>query len=96
MNDCAVKQSKKNDDVMIQLYDKQISTLKSGDVKDKLRKSQSAWISYRDSACDYETMPVREGSLAGWVKNLCLADLTEERILRLKGYRNCTSSGCPE
>jgi uncharacterized protein YecT (DUF1311 family) len=48
-----------------------------------LRRTQRAWIAFRDGQCEIEGMAERGGSLEPMIVNECLARLTRERIAQL-------------
>lgn len=49
------------------------------------RKSQRAWISYRDANCQAEAFESRGGSMEPMLEQLCLERLTRLRTLELLG-----------
>lgn len=49
-----------------------------------LRSAQRAWITFRDSQCEYEAYEVFGGSAQPMVGSLCLARVTRQRIEVLK------------
>jgi uncharacterized protein YecT (DUF1311 family) len=59
-----------------------------------LKKSQLAWIKFRDLECKFRASGVREGSSEyPYSKNACLIDLTLKRIRDLEHVTECL--GCP-
>ena len=50
---------------------------------DLLKKSQLAWLKYRDRECDVVTAPKSGSPLFAFYSNACLADLTEKRTIDL-------------
>lgn len=51
--------------------------------EETLRKSQRAWIGYRDAWCDYSGFEARGGTLEPLLVSSCLADLTRARTKEL-------------
>ena len=52
--------------------------------EETLRSAQRAWITFRDSSCDYEGYFARGGSMEPMLINQCLARLTGERTKQLR------------
>lgn len=51
---------------------------------EKLGLAQKKWLEYRDATCDSEAFLYTGGSIRPTILNICLADVTQERISRLK------------
>lgn len=56
----------------------------AGPVAPLLRQAQRDWIAFRDSACGFERLRYRGGSLGGPASQDCLLRLTAEQALRLR------------
>ncbi len=78
---------------MNDLYQQKV-TASDKDAVELLRKSQRAWVTYRDSACEYESSGIT-GHLHGYYVLSCQSALTKERVARLEQYASCTQNGCP-
>ncbi len=59
-----------------------------------LRKSQIAWMKFRDLQCSFEVPPSWEGSGVPYSRRSCLIDHTERRIRDLERVKPC--NGCVE
>lgn len=53
-------------------------------VKDALLEAQRAWIKYRDTNCAAYGTTAYGGTLAGVLRNSCLANMTIERTIELR------------
>ena len=82
------------DDLRMNDLYKQKVTNSDKDAVALLRKSQRAWVTYRDSACEYESSGVT-GHLHGYYVLSCQSAVTKERVARLEQYVSCTQNGCP-
>jgi len=54
-----------------------------------LRKSERAWIAFRDAECDLRTDESKGGSIWPLVHAQCLTELTRARIKQLEKALNC-------
>jgi uncharacterized protein YecT (DUF1311 family) len=54
-----------------------------------LTKSQRAWIAYRDSDCELESLATQGGSAQPMIVSRCLERLTLERVKWLRGRLSC-------
>ena len=50
----------------------------------KLRSAQLAWIKFRDTHCDYESVGNKGGSIYPMVYSFCLAKVTNARVKQLQ------------
>ncbi|WP_411725858.1 lysozyme inhibitor LprI family protein [Methyloglobulus sp.] len=92
-NDCINHEYKVSDTELNRLYKLLINDLVN---PEPLKKSQLAWITFRDLSCKYELSGLTsEGSLNAYGRLACLIDLTEKRILDLKVYSTWTYDGSP-
>lgn len=57
--------------------------------QDLLRKSERAWISFRDAECDFRTMGNKGSTIWPMVHAQCLTELTRARIKQLEATANC-------
>lgn len=54
-----------------------------------LRKSERAWIVFRDAECDFRTSGSKGGSIWPVVHAQCLTELTRARIKQIEAATNC-------
>jgi len=96
MNTCAGEMFKFYDQQLNALYSKQMKHLQTSSRKTALKKSQRAWIEFRDLDCLYEAGK-REDSGSIWplIHNSCLADRTKTRVKELRAFVACRDNGCP-
>jgi uncharacterized protein YecT (DUF1311 family) len=52
--------------------------------EDSIRKSQRAWVGYRDADCLRTTLDARGGSMRNMTYPACLAEMTNNRIKELQ------------
>lgn len=67
------------------------------DTRHLLRDAERAWISFRDAECSFAASGVSGGSAYPMTYDLCLADLTQQRIAAFEGYLSCEEGdmSCP-
>lgn len=94
MNQCLADEYKKVDARLNDLYRRLIGSHADPSL---LRKSQAAWIRFRDLDCEYASSGISaDGSLRPFSDNACRIDLTEKRIRDLDGYLGLGGcNGCP-
>lgn len=51
---------------------------------DTLRNAQRAWISFRDSACEFRGFQARGGTMEAMLVNQCLGEMTRDRTKQLQ------------
>lgn len=61
---------------------------------DGIKKSQAAWMEYRDKECANEVLQAG-GSLLALSLNSCRIGLTRERLARLRWHLKQDCNGCP-
>lgn len=83
MNFCAAEELKSSDAELNQIYGQVTKDLKA-DHLEALKKAQTAWIAYRDAACESYSLIAEGGSMQPMMKNLCLSRVTDERVDLLK------------
>lgn len=59
-----------------------------------LQRAQRAWIVFRDAECKFQNAAMHGGSAYTFSMDLCLMQLTEQRISALETVRPC--NGCVE
>ena len=70
-------------------------TLMSALVKPQnLQRAQRAWVAFRDAECKFQKEEMQGGSGYNFSMDLCLMQLTEQRIVALEEVRPC--NGCVE
>jgi uncharacterized protein YecT (DUF1311 family) len=93
--DCFIWQFAKADEDMNKVYPSAIVSMKKQDsqqveqlrgYEEALRKSQRAWISYRDAQCELASFNARGGSEAVLERLVCATRLTKERTQFLREY----------
>jgi uncharacterized protein YecT (DUF1311 family) len=57
--------------------------------KDKLQKSQRAWIAWRDAQCGFNASGSSDGSIHAMVLASCLDDLTQAQTKLLNSQLHC-------
>lgn len=67
------------------------------DTRNLLRRSEQAWVAFRDAECDFAASATAGGSAYSMTRDLCLADLTAARSTRLQQYLDCEEGdlSCP-
>lgn len=91
MNECGLDSFQKSDNRLNIVYKKLVAQIQtSSDSKstkrkylDSLLKGQRAWLVYRDSHCNLQTLPMEGGSIRPLLYSSCLQELTEERTKQL-------------
>jgi len=93
MNQCLVDEYKKVDARLNDVYSQLTASLADPSA---LRKSQAAWLRFRDLDCEYASSGIStDGSLRPLSHNACRIDMTEKRIRDLERYRQWDCDGCP-
>ena len=107
INYCSSERFKHYDNLLNNLYKKQINYLKNENTEFKanikykldhamlLRDAQRKWVKFRDSDCLYQTKGWERGSAHNSVHFECMAKLTRERAIHLEQYVLCRENGCP-
>lgn len=57
--------------------------------RDQLQRTQKAWITYRTTACDFESSASQGGSVQDMVKWQCATRMTRARTEELTRLANC-------
>src|SRR3954468_1801648 len=84
MNNCLAEEYKKVDTKLNETYTQLIRSLADPSA---LRKSQAAWVRFRDLDCEYASSGIGpEGSARPFSDNACRIDLSEKRIRDLERY----------
>lgn len=67
------------------------------DLKQRLRATQRAWITFRDAECRFLNANAEGGTIFPMLESQCLADITSERADKLEDYLVCdeTDMSCP-
>jgi uncharacterized protein YecT (DUF1311 family) len=93
--DCFIYQYNKAEETLNKIYPLAIAAMKEQDrnqaeqlrgYEEALRKSQRAWIAYRDAQCDLASFNARGGSEASLEGSACATTLTKERTAFLRDY----------
>lgn len=96
MSRCAYYHFLASDIELNQTYKALMEKLTTERAKNRLKKAERAWLSFRDATCEYENVGWENGSGWGAVFNSCIEKLTKERTLKLKEYLYCDGNDCPE
>ncbi|MEC4985607.1 MAG: lysozyme inhibitor LprI family protein [Oscillatoria sp. PMC 1068.18] len=89
MNQCAAIASRNSDRQLNQVYQQLLPRLSSSR-KQKLIQAQRAWITFRDTSCEFERSEFAGGSIEPAIYNGCLANLTQRRTQELEQYLQST------
>jgi len=93
MNRCLAEEYKRVDGRLNAVYRQLVASLEDPAT---LRKSQAAWIRFRDLDCEYASSGIEaDGSLRPFSVNACRIDLTEKRMRDLERYLGWDCNGCP-
>lgn len=99
MNICADADYRAADAKLNRAYGEVLKFLGDGaEGKDLLKKSQRAWIAFRDAECTFRTADSAGGSIHPMLYSGCLQELTESRTTQLKAYLDCEEGdlSCPQ
>lgn len=93
MNSCMTDEYRKVDTNLNTLYNQLLGVLRD---QNGLKKSQTAWLKFRDTTCMYVNSGIeKEGSLYSFAQNACYIDMTEKRIRDFEQYLTWNCNGCP-
>ncbi|MCX8999733.1 lysozyme inhibitor LprI family protein [Rhizobiaceae bacterium BDR2-2] len=98
MNNCALQAYQASDAELNRLFHEIRKRL--GDDPDKrqlLRGAERTWVAFRDAECDFTASAVTGGSAYPMVYDMCLNDLTQQRIRQFQQYLACEEGdmSCP-
>ena len=83
INECFAKELKKADSELNRVYQATVKKLPPDDVA-LLRKTQRAWLAYRDSQCEAERALMSEGTNAPATWMSCKLELTRKRATEIQ------------
>ena len=83
LNRCAARARDKADAELNKVYRELMKDAESTE-RAKLRAAQLAWIKFRDTHCDYESVGNTGGSIYPMVYSFCLAKVTNARVKQLQ------------
>ena len=83
LNRCAARARDKADAELNKVYRELIKDTGTTE-RAKLRTAQLAWIKFRDTQCDYESIGNKGGSIYPMVFSFCLARVTNDRVKQLQ------------
>ncbi|HLO48570.1 MAG TPA: lysozyme inhibitor LprI family protein [Kamptonema sp.] len=89
---CASDRYAAADKKLNQVYQQNISKL-SGEYKNRLIKAQTAWITFRDTTCNFEAGYALGGTLEPLLYTRCLERVTSERTTYLQQYFSRSEGG---
>jgi uncharacterized protein YecT (DUF1311 family) len=93
MNMCSYQEWEAADAVLNETYADTLATVQARDgeyapegpsEEDRLRRAQRAWVAFRDANCDVAGYQMRGGSAEPLLINICLRQMTEDRIAELQ------------
>jgi uncharacterized protein YecT (DUF1311 family) len=88
MNLCVGKRLKAADDKLNATY-RALAAKVSKEGGEQLKKTQRAWLAWRDAQCEFDTMSTRGGSIHSMVQALCIEDLTGAQTKHLDAQLHC-------
>jgi uncharacterized protein YecT (DUF1311 family) len=83
MNQCAGNAFKAADAALNQVY-KRLAAMLDDNEKAQLKGAQTAWLTYRDSNCEFVADQFKGGSMRPMIYGYCLADVTKKRTSELR------------
>jgi uncharacterized protein YecT (DUF1311 family) len=83
LNQCAARARDKADAELNKVYRELMKDAGTTE-RAKLRAAQLAWIKFRDTQCDYESVGNTGGSIYPMVVSFCLARVTNARVKQLQ------------
>jgi uncharacterized protein YecT (DUF1311 family) len=92
MNECAALDWEIADAELNAAYAQAIATARDMNaysqvnVEESLREAQRAWVTFRDLACEVESLVAEGGSMQPMIYSACLTTLTEERTDALRYF----------
>ena len=96
MDECAFKQSQQQDLALHNVYE-HLSMQLTDHQRELLEKTETAWLAYRDSACQFAASGSEGGTSYGQWLSICAREMTEARIRELVGLSHCKAGDgeCP-
>ena len=89
MNRCAHEAWQRSDGELNQAYQAAIGRFR-GNQQTQLRRSQQAWLTFRDRECDFSSGQFEGGSMQPLIRYGCQDALTKERLADLAAYQRGT------
>jgi uncharacterized protein YecT (DUF1311 family) len=83
LNQCAARARDKADAELNKVY-RELMKGAGTTERTKLREAQLAWLKFRDTQCDYESVGNKGGSIYPMVVGFCLARVTNDRAKQLQ------------
>ncbi len=88
MDECIGRAMKASDQALNETYRALLAKVsKSG--AGQLRKTQRAWLGWRDAQCEFNTMATNGGTIHSSMYALCIDELTQEQSRRLDAQLHC-------
>jgi uncharacterized protein YecT (DUF1311 family) len=88
MNECAGKKLQESDQKLNAAYRALLAKV-SKQGGEQLRKTQRAWLAWRDAQCTFDTMGTHDGSVNPMVHTMCIDELTQQQAKRLDAQLHC-------
>jgi uncharacterized protein YecT (DUF1311 family) len=85
LNICSGVDYQRADQKLNQVYN-QVRDQLSANRRQQLIVAQRAWISFRDADCKFARSTFEGGTMAPFIFNTCLQDMTKKRTLELRSY----------
>jgi|GEM_PF-5263047 len=86
MNYCAALTAQEADDKLNEVYQDLRAAITNETQEQRLIAAQQAWISFRDSDCEFYQRRYDGGSIMPLMYSSCIADRTEQRTKELEMY----------
>lgn len=88
LNTCASLALKESNNKFNKVYVGYLREL-SPNEQTMLKNSQRLWVQFRDKDCEFESSPVKNGSMFTYVNSVCLIEKVDKRILELSNMADC-------
>ncbi|MNG56827.1 hypothetical protein D3C78_185170 [compost metagenome] len=88
LNTCASSALKESNNKFNKVYVGYLREL-SPNEQTMLKNSQRLWVQFRDKDCEFESSPVKNGSMFTYVNSVCLIEKADKRILELSNMSDC-------
>lgn len=88
LNSCAALTLKESNAKLNKVYGSYLKELSPSEQM-LLKDSQRLWNQFRDKDCEFESSPVKNGSMFMYVKSACLIEKTERRTFELTNMADC-------
>jgi uncharacterized protein YecT (DUF1311 family) len=90
MNECLVREAERVEQRLKTVFQRYAQSLKSPSA---FRRSQEAWIAFREVECSFLTADLRGDSLYAYATAACAIDFAEKRIRDIERYESWDGGG---